>query len=58
MRRGRPSSFNLVKEERLVELGLTRNPADILDNGVFQIPQTQELETRLDRDFEDIKAGF
>ncbi len=38
--------------------GVSRNPGDILDNGVFQVPQKQELETKLNRDFEDIKAGF
>ena len=51
-------SFDLVSDERLAELGLTRNPNDILDRGVFQTTQSDELLTRINRDFEEIMAGF
>jgi hypothetical protein len=39
-------------------LGLSRNPADILSAGKFQVPQTQEFETAMNKEFEQIKAGF
>ncbi|MEM7221992.1 MAG: extracellular solute-binding protein [Pseudomonadota bacterium] len=51
-------SFGEVSPERLAELDLSTNPSDVLDRGVFAVPQTQELETKINRDFEDIKAGF
>ncbi len=43
-------AFAAMKDARLAELGLTRNPQDILGTGKFQVPQSQE--------FEQIKAGF
>lgn len=51
-------SFELFDDETLVGLGLSRNPADILEAGHFQIPQSQEWETRMNELFEMIKAGF
>ena len=42
----------------LANLGLSRNPKDILDAGKFQVPQTQEFETKMNQEFEQIKAGF
>lgn len=51
-------AFDLISPERLTELDLSRNPSDVLDRGVFAQPQSQDLETRINRDFEDIKAGF
>jgi len=46
--------------QRLADLtsGLSRNPADILSAGKFQIPQSQEFETAMNEEFEKIKAGF
>lgn len=51
-------SFDAFDEETLAGLGLSKNPAEILNAGHFQIPQTQEWETRMNEMFELIKAGF
>ncbi len=51
-------SFDEFDEAKLTELGLSKNPLDILNAGHFQIPQTQEFETRMNKEFEQIKAGF
>lgn len=51
-------SFDQFDEAKLTELGLSRNPLDILNAGHFQIPQTQEFETKMNKEFEQIKAGF
>ena len=46
------------KLEKLAELGLNRDPSVILDAGKFQVPQTQEFETAMNQEYEQIKAGF
>jgi spermidine/putrescine transport system substrate-binding protein len=51
-------SFDLFTDEELAELGMSRNPADVLSAGKFQIPQSQEFETAVNKEFEQIKAGF
>ncbi len=51
-------SFDQFSDDELAELGLSRNPVDILSAGKFQIPQTQEFETAMNKEFEQIKAGF
>ena len=51
-------SFDQFTDEQLAELGLTRDPSGILDAGKFQVPQTQEFETAMNQQFEQIKAGF
>ncbi len=51
-------SFDQFTDAQLTELGLSRNPNDILGAGKFQIPQTQEFETKMNQEFEQIKAGF
>ncbi len=51
-------SFDLFSDDELAALGLSRNPADILSAGKFQVPQTQEFETAMNKEFEKIKAGF
>ncbi len=51
-------SFDLFTEEELSKLGLSSNPADVLQAGKFQVPQTQEWETKMNKEFELIKAGF
>ncbi len=51
-------SFDQFTDEELAALGLSRNPADILSAGKFQVPQTQEFETAMNEEFEKIKAGF
>jgi spermidine/putrescine transport system substrate-binding protein len=47
-----------ISDEKLAELGLSRNPQDILGAGKFMIPQTQEFETASNKEYEEIKAGF
>ncbi len=51
-------AFAAMSDKRLAELGLSRNPQDILGAGKFQIPQSQEFETKMNQEFEQIKAGF
>ena len=51
-------SFDEVSEERLAELGLTRNPSEMLDAGKFQIPLDEEFTSNMNAEFEQIKAGF
>jgi spermidine/putrescine transport system substrate-binding protein len=51
-------SFDQFSDEELAELGLSRNPVDILSAGKFQVPQSQEFETAMNKEFEQIKAGF
>lgn len=51
-------SFDQFDAAKLTELGLSKNPLDILNAGHFQIPQTQEFETKMNKEFEQIKAGF
>lgn len=51
-------SFESFDEEMLVGLGLSKNPKDVLQSGHFQIPQTQEWESRMNELWEQIKAGF
>jgi spermidine/putrescine transport system substrate-binding protein len=51
-------AFAAMPDKRLTELGLSRNPQDILGAGKFQIPQSQEFETKMNQEFEQIKAGF
>jgi spermidine/putrescine transport system substrate-binding protein len=47
-----------VSDEKLGELGLTRDPQIVLGAGKFMLPQGQEFETAANEEFEKIKAGF
>ena len=51
-------SFEQFDGETLAGLGLSSTPADILEAGHFQVPQTQEWETKMNTLFEEIKSGF
>ena len=51
-------TYDVVPAEVLAEMGLTRNPGDMLDAGHFQDPQPQEFETRIAKEFEEMMAGF
>jgi spermidine/putrescine transport system substrate-binding protein len=51
-------SFDQFTDKQLQDLGLSRTPSDILSAGKFQIPQTQEFESKMNKEFEQIKAGF
>ncbi len=51
-------SFDLVSDERLAELGLTRNPDDMLMAGHFQGTVDASFDAMMNTRFEEIKAGF
>mgnify|MGYP003571062910 CR=1 FL=1 len=51
-------SFDSFSAEQLANLGLSDNPNEVLSAGKFQIPQSQEFETKMNQEFENIKAGF
>lgn len=51
-------AFELVDGAVLASLGLERDPTSYLDTGIFGIPQSEEVEQRINRDFEETKAGF
>ncbi|MEM8697600.1 MAG: extracellular solute-binding protein [Pseudomonadota bacterium] len=51
-------SFDAFDDATLQGLGLSKEPADILNAGHFQIPQSQDWETRMNETFEMVKAGF
>jgi spermidine/putrescine transport system substrate-binding protein len=51
-------SFELFTDAELADLGLSRNPYDILSSGKFQVPASQEFETAMNAEYEKIKAGF
>ncbi len=51
-------AFDAFDEATLLELGLSKTPTDILSAGHFQIPQSQEWESKMNALFEEIKAGF
>ncbi|MGH6719236.1 MAG: ABC transporter substrate-binding protein [Alphaproteobacteria bacterium] len=49
------AGFELIDDATLAELGLPRDPAELLASGIFQIPMTNEPE--LQTMFEEVKAG-
>lgn len=51
-------AFDDFDEEMLSGLGLSKTPKDVLQAGHFQIPQSQDWETRMNEMWEQIKAGF
>jgi len=42
----------------LAQLGLDKDPIAYLKSGHMGIPQADEVETRINRDFEAVKTGF
>lgn len=51
-------AFDLVSEPRLEELGLSRNPNELLQSGKYQIPTSAEFQSKIATLFAEIKAGF
>lgn len=51
-------SFDLVSRQRLDELGLSRDPEDILGAGKFQIPTSDEFASRIAALYSEILAGY
>jgi spermidine/putrescine transport system substrate-binding protein len=51
-------AFDQFTDEELSTLGLSRNPADVLQAGHFGIPQSAEWDRRMTETWEQIKLGF
>ena len=51
-------AFDAFDAAKLDSLGLSKTPSEVLSEGHFQVPQTQEWETKMNETFEQIKAGF
>ncbi len=51
-------AFDLVSEEKLAAMGLSRDPEKILGSGKYQIPKSDEFAARIATTFSEIKAGF
>ena len=51
-------AFDLVSEERLAELGLSRNPNELLQSGKYQTEMSVEFQSKTASLFSEIKAGF
>ena len=51
-------AFDLVGDERLAELGLSRNPDDLLSAGKYQIPASREFSETIANVFTEIQGGF
>ncbi|MEM7121751.1 MAG: extracellular solute-binding protein [Pseudomonadota bacterium] len=49
-------AYDMVSEEELAERGLSKNPSDLLETGIFQVEMTpqQDIQTM----FEEVKAGM
>ncbi len=50
-------SFARLSAERLAELGFPKDPLELLNSGLFFAPQSPDLMTKINRDWEDIQAG-
>lgn len=51
-------TYKLVDEAALLERGLSKRPVDIIDNSVFVQDQAAELTTKINRDWDEVIAGF
>ena len=51
-------AYDQFTDEELTNLGLSRNPLDILQAGHFGIPQSAEWDQRMTSTWEQIKLGF
>lgn len=51
-------AFDLVSEERLTELGLSRDPNVLLQSGKYQTPMSVEFQSKIANLFSEIKAGY
>lgn len=51
-------SFEPVSEADLLARGLSKNPLEVLGRGVFVGPQPPEIEQAINREWEEIIAGF
>ena len=51
-------AFAISDPHTLAGLGLDVDPVAYMEAGIFGIPQSDAVETRINRDFEAIKTGF
>lgn len=51
-------AFELVGDERLAELGLSRNPEEVLGAGKYQIPTSDAFTSRIAEIYSEITAGY
>lgn len=51
-------SFDTVSAERLEELGLPRNPVELLESGKFQTEMSLDFQSKIANLFSEIKAGY
>ena len=51
-------AFDQFEDVDLANMGLSRNPADVLQAGHFLIPQSAEWDQRMTATWEQIKLGF
>jgi spermidine/putrescine transport system substrate-binding protein len=51
-------AFAISDPDTLAVLGLDVDPVAYMEAGLFGIPQSDAVETRINRDFEAIKTGF
>lgn len=51
-------SFDTVSPERLTELGLPKDPVELLESGKFQTEMSIEFQSKIANMFSEIKAGF
>lgn len=51
-------AFDEVDEEALVARGLSKDPLAVLKQGVFVPPVGPAIKTKIERDWNEIKAGF
>ena len=54
---GNAKAYDLVPQERLVEVGLD-NPQAFLDDGIFLLPLEPEYEQKYVELWEEVKAGM
>ncbi|MEX2650498.1 MAG: extracellular solute-binding protein [Alphaproteobacteria bacterium] len=51
-------AYDGISDEDLAARGLSKNPLEILERGVFVGPQPPDIEQAINRDWEEIAAGF
>ncbi len=52
------AAFDLVSDADLAARGLPKDPGELLDKGVFLKAQSEEIETKINRDWGEMIAGF
>ena len=53
-----PKSFEGVDQAQLAAVGIAKGPVETLKSGHFYVPQSADVITKINRDWEEVKAGF